>query len=584
MTMTQAAAWLDEIAEPRRRLRRHVDLKWIAISLCVALIAWLTLVPFVFLVWESFLTPETASKAAQFTLDNYRVAYSSTETLRLFSNSLLFALGTSALSFTIGTGFAWINERTDTPFKALFYAFSLIPLVIPGILFTVAWILLASPKIGILNLVLQSWFDTKTVFFNIYSLAGMVWVDGLHYSPIAFLLMTAAFRSMDPSLEESALMSGASVLYIARNITLKLAWPAVLASLLILFVRALESFEVPALLGLPVGLEVYTSSIYQAIHKYPSEVGLASSYAITLLLITSICIYLQSRLSNEASRFSTVTGKGFRPRVIQIGRWRYVTAALFISYFFAVVALPFFVLIWSSLQKFYSVPSAEALSRLTLDAYRTVLSYPNFVRSVSNNVLLSITCATIIMLLSSVLCWIVVRTKIPGRWLIDNLASMPLVFPGIVLGLAIMVCYLTIDIGIYGTIWILLVAYITRFLPYGMRYNTGSMLQIHKELEESAAMSGASWTMTFRRIILPLLKPGLLAGWIYIVIVSMRELSSSILLYSPGSEVVPIMIWELWQNGQYVELSALGVMLIGALFFLVMTAQLIGRRFGIAER
>ena len=170
--------------------------------------------------------------------------------------------------------------------------------------------------------------------------------------------------------------------------------------------------------------------------------------------------------------------------------------------------------------------------------------------------------------------WVVVRTKIPGRWLLDSLASMPLVFPGIVLGLSIMICYLYIDIGIYGTIWIMLVAYVTRFLPYGMRYVSTSMLQIHKELEESAAMSGASWSMNFRRIVLPLLKPGLLAGFIYVVIVSIRELSSSILLYSPGTEVVSIMIWELWQNGQYVELSALGVMLILLLFVLVMIAQI----------
>jgi iron(III) transport system permease protein len=145
------------------------------------------------------------------------------------------------------------------------------------------------------------------------------------------------------------------------------------------------------------------------------------------------------------------------------------------------------------------------------------------------------------------------------------------------------VCYLTIDIGIYGTLWIMFIAYVTRFLPYGMRYNSASMLQIHKELEESAAMSGASWGMTFARVVLPLLKPGLLAGFIYVMIVSIRELSSSILLYSPGTEVVSIMIWELWQNGQYVELSALGVMLIAALFVLVLLAQLAGRRFGIAE-
>ena len=196
-----------------------------------------------------------------------------------------------------------------------------------------------------------------------------------------------------------------------------------------------------------------------------------------------------------------------------------------------------------------------------------------------NSLFLAFTTAVVIMLIGAVISWVVVRTKVPGRWILDNLASLPLVFPGLVLGLAIMICYLYLDIGVYGTIWIMLIAYVTRFLPYGMRYVSTSMLQIHKELEESAAMSGASWAMTFRRVVLPLLKPGILAGFIYVMIVSIRELSSSILLYSP----VSIMIWELWQNGQYVELSALGVMLIIALFCLVMVAQFIGKRFGISE-
>ena len=204
-------------------------------------------------------------------------------------------------------------------------------------------------------------------------------------------------------------------------------------------------------------------------------------------------------------------------------------------------------------------------------------------RSVWNSLLLAVTTATLVMLVSAVICWIVVKTKLRGRWLLDNFASLPMVFPGIVLGLAIMILYLYLPIGVYGTIWIMLIAYVTRFMPYGLRYNTTSMLQIHKELEESAAMSGASWATAFRRIILPLLKPGLVAGWIYIVIVSIRELSSSILLYSPGTEVISILIWELWENGQYVELSALGVMFIIGLFFLVLVAQAIGKRFGIRE-
>src|SRR5437899_5125758 len=440
---------------------QRLDSKWLLIGVPIALVVWLSLVPLVFLLWQSFLTPQTASRPAVFTLENFETAYLSAETFRLFFNSVQFATGTAAFSLCLGTALAWMNERTNTPFKRLFFALSLIPLVIPGILFTVSWIMLASPKIGILNVWLQWLFGTDAVFFDIYTMTGMIWTDGLHYSPMAFLLMTAAFRSMDPSLEESAMMSGASILQIAWKITLKLSWPAALGSLLILFVRSLESFEVPALLGLPVGIQVYTSSIYQAIHQYPSQVGLAAAYAITLLLITSVGIYFQSRLAYQGAKYSTVTGKGFRPRTVDLGTWRYFTAALFIAYFVIIVLLPFLVLVWSSLQKFYSAPSWAALSRLSLDSYRTILDYPQFWSTVRNSLFLALTTAVIIMLIGAVISWVVVRTKVPGRWILDNLASLPLVFPGLVLGLAIMICYLYLDIGVSGTIWIMLIAYVT---------------------------------------------------------------------------------------------------------------------------
>jgi iron(III) transport system permease protein len=579
-TLNPAEAMSAEAPAPRAF---SISLKWVVIGLCVAFTLYIAVIPLGFLLWQSFFTPQTASKAAVFTLENYVTAYSSSETVRLFWNSVRFAVGVAFFAFIVGTGLAWINERTNTPLKGLFYALSLIPLVIPGILFTVAWILLGSPKIGIINLTLMDWFGLQSAPFDIYSMWGMIWVDGLHYSPMAFLLMTAAFRAMDPSLEESATMSGANVLQVIWHVTLKLAWPAIFATFLILFVRAIESFEVPALLGLPVGIQVFTSSIYQAIHRYPSQVGLASSYAVTLLVITSVGIFFISRLSSSGSKYSTMTGKGFRPRQIDLGKWRWVAAAIFFVYFSLIVLLPFLVLLWSSFQKFYSVPSMEALKNLTLDPYRFVFSYPNLTRSVWNSMVLSFGSATLIMLITSVICWIVVKTKLPGRWLLDNLASLPMVFPGLVLGLSLMIFYLNVDIGVYGTMWIMFIAYVTRFMPYGLRFNTTSMMQIHKELEESAAMSGASWGTTFYRIILPLLKPGLLAGWIYIMIVSIRELSSSILLYSPGTEVVSIVIWELWENGQYVELSALGVLFIMLLFALVMCAQYIGKKFGIKE-
>ena len=553
------------------------DAKWLLIGAPVALVIWLALVPLAFLLWQSVLTPQTASAPAQFTLDNFRTAYFSADTARLFFNSLQFSAGSALLALVVGTTLAFLNERTNTPFKTLFFALAIIPLVIPGILFTVSWIMLASPKIGIINLALQGLFATDAVFVNIYTMAGMIFVDGLHYSPMAFLLMTAAFRSMDPALEESAMMSGASVPQVARRITLKLAWPAAFGALLILFVRSIESFEVPALLGLPVGIHVYTSSIYQAIHEYPSQIGLAAAYAVTLLLVTSLGIYAQARLSSQGAKFATVTGKGFRPRTIDLGNWRYLTASCSSSCTSS-SSCCCRSWCWSGRRcrsstahrpgprsrASASIPTARCSTRRSSPRrYGIAWCWPS-------------AAPPSIMLVSAVISWIVVRTRLPGRWMLDNLASLPLVFPGLVLGLAIMVCYLTLDIGVYGTLWIMFIAYVTRFLPYGMRYSSGSMLQIHKELEESAAMSGATWGLTFRRVVLPLLKPGLLAGFIYVMIVSIRELSSSILLYSPGTEVVSIMIWELWQNGQYVELSALGVMLIVLLFLLVLLAQFVG--------
>jgi iron(III) transport system permease protein len=559
------------------------DAKWLVIGVCLAIVAVLALVPFCFMIWQSFNTAETADAPAVLTLGNYVTAYTNPETVVTFWNSVQFALGGSLVAFVIGTALAWMNERTNTPMRRLFFALSIVPLIIPSILFTIAWIMLASPKIGLLNTVAMSWFGLDAPPFNIYSMWGMIWVDGLHYSPMAFLLMSSAFKAMDPSLEESAVMSGSSVFSTLYRITLKLAFPAIVATVLTLFVRAIESFEVPALLGLPAGIQVFTSAIYQAIHQYPSQIGLAAAYSVILLVLTTGGIYVQARISASGSKYATVTGKGFRPRTIDLGAWRYFTLAIFIVYFLLIVVMPFLVLLWSSLQKFYAPPSMEALSRITLDGYRYILGSDTIRAAALNSLWMSITTATVVMLLASVVCWIVVKTKIPGRWMLDNLASLPMVFPGLVLGVSIMIFYLTFDIGIYGTFWIILLAYITRFLPYGLRYSTTSMLQIHKDLEESGGMSGASWLTVFRRIVLPLLKPGLVAGWIYVMIVSIRELSTSILLYSPGNEVISIVIWELWENGQYVELSALSVIFIFMLLVLVGLAQMAGKRFGVKD-
>jgi iron(III) transport system permease protein len=574
-------ATADHIAIVPRALRSEPQ--WLILGAVILFVAWLALVPLAFLIWQSFSASTGFGEPAQFTLSNYASVYTSARTAELFGNSLAFASGAATLSLLIGTALAWMNERTNTPFKSLVYALSVVPLIVPGILFVAAWILLASPKIGILNLILQSVFSTNRVFFDVYTLRGMIWVDGIQHAPIAFLLMSATFKSMDPSLEESALMSGASIFQLTHRITLKLALPAAMAAFLILFVRSIESFENPALLGLPVGIEVFTSAIYDALHGFPSDAGLASTYAVALLFITAGGILWQSRLARNSGRYATIGGKGFRPRQMDLGRGRYVAAGFFILYGLLVIGLPFLVLVWSSLQRFYSVPSWHALKTVSLVNYRAVVAYPNIGEALWNSIFLALSSATIVMIVSAAVGWIVLRTKLRGRFVLDAVASLPMVMPGLVVGLAIMVTYLAIPAGIYGTIWILLIAYLTRFLPYGLRFNNSAMIQLHKELEESAALSGASWLATFRRVVLPLLKPGLIAGWLYIVIVSVRELSSSVLLYGPDSQVLSIVLWELWQNGQYVQLAALGVMLIVVLFVVVLIAQWVSRRFGVRE-
>jgi iron(III) transport system permease protein len=559
------------------RLRRVASWRNLILAAAVAAIGYLALVPLGFLLWQTFTT-----RTGAFTLGTFRDAYSAVGLGTMTLNSLVFAFGSSALAIALGTTLAYLIVRTDVPFKALMMALSLVPLIIPGILYTISWIFLASPEIGILN---QHVVEPLTgQRFDVFSLGGMVVVEGLHLSPLVFLLMVAAFRSMDPALEESAIMSGASLPTVFRRITLPLARPALYAAILIMAVRGLESFEVPAVLGLPNHVWVFTSRIWSVLNALPPDYGQAGAYALSLLALTTIGVLWHSRLSRRGGRaFQTVSGKGFRPRPMELGRWRAPAAAFILGYFVVSVLLPLGVLVYASTQPFYQPPSGQTLAHMSLENYATVFHLPLAREAVRNSLVLGVGAATTVMLLAAIASWIVVRTRIRGRWMVDGLASMPLVVPGLVLGVALLSVYLRVSLPIYGTLWILFIAYLTRYLPYGMRYASTSMFQIGRELEESAQMSGASWWQSFRRIVLPLLAPGLLAGWIYIVVVSLRELGSSVLLYSPGKEVLSIVIWEQYRNGQLTQLAALGVMMVGGLVALVAVAYKLGARVGVRE-
>lgn len=556
---------------PRELLRPQT----LIILAVVLTVAYLAVVPLGYLLWGTFFDE------GGFTLRFFGEAYSQIPLTELLGNSFTFAIGSTTISVVLGTTLAYLQARTDVPFKRLVFAASLVPLIIPGILHTVAWILLFSPEIGVLNAWLEPVFGPRA--FNVYSMPGMIWVEGLHLSPLVFLLMSAAFRSMDPSLEESALMSGARMRTVIRRITLPLVVPALSAAILVMMVRVLEAFEVPAILGIRAREWVFVSRIYESLDDFPPKYGEGGALAMSLLLLTSVGVLIQSRLSRRGKAFQTVTGKGFRPRGLPLGRWRWPAAGLVFVYFLVAVVMPVLVLIYSSLLPFYAEPSAEQFSRFTLENYVATFTRPHTLNAFKNSLVLGIGSATAVMFFMAIASWLVVRTRLPGRWLVDNLAFSPLAIPGLVMGVALLFVYLRFPLPIYGTLWILFLAYCTRYMPYGMRYSSSSMVQISGELEESAQTSGASWWQTFRRVNLPLLMPGLIAGWIYIVLVSFRELSSSILLYSPGNEVLSIVIWERWENGQFTQLAALGMVMVATLVVLVVLASRLGARIGVKE-
>ncbi len=550
---------------------------------CSLFVVYLAGIPLVMLLYGSLRSAPIGEPGAAYTVQNYVKAYFDREFYFLFWNSLKYATGTTIVSSVIGTYLAWISERTNTPFKKVFVVMALIPFIIPGILSTIAWILLLSPKIGLINLVVKELLGLDSAPFNIYSMGGMVWAEAIHLYPLVFLLMSAAFRNMDTSLEEASLTAGSSTFTTFRRITLPLMRPAMFGVLLVMFIRGIEAFEVPALVGVPARISVFTTKIFLAIHQFPSDFGLAGAYAVTLLAISTAGVLLYQKLTRREERYATVTGKGYRPRVIDLGGWKYVTCLSAFAIFFLAVVSPVFVLLWSSFIPYYGVPSWELVGKLTLSNYRYILNYPLALTAFKNSFYLSVGSATFVMLLTSVIAWITVKSKLPGRAFLDNMTFIPIAMPGIVLGVSLIWVYLTLPIPIYGTIWVLLLAYITKFMPYGIRAASASMIQINKELEEASLASGGTWFQTFRKVILPLLMPGFVAGWIYISIIALRELSTSILLYSYNSTVLSIMAFDLWEGGQYTYVCALGVLMVLLLVAMAFVARKLGAKIGIAE-
>jgi iron(III) transport system permease protein len=567
-------------------IRALGDGKTLALVFFSALLVYLVIVPLVVLVFGSFksVAPGTPDYfTLNLTLDNYVRAFASRYLPRATLNTAIFALGSSTIAFGLGAFLAWVSERTNSPFRSLLYVMAISRVILPGVLVTFSWIVLMSPEIGILNRLLVAAFGLKTGPFNIYSMAGMIWVEAIELTPLAFLLMASAFRSMDPSLEEAAMVAGSGPLQIFRRVTLPMMQPALLSALVLLFIRGIESFETPALIGLRARIFVYTTEIWLNSTRAPTDYGLAGAYAMVLVLISAALILVYLRLTSHSEKYMTITGKGYRPRMVDLGNWRILTGAVSLFILLLVFVVPMLTVTWMSLVPSFLASSPQAFQRISFKAYRDALMFPLTRQGIQNSMILGIAAASGVTLITAVVAYIVVKTKLRGRALLDFLTFVPYVVPGIIFGLSILWFYLNVMPFLYGTLGILLLAYLGKYLPVAMRINVACMAQVHSDLEEAAATCQSSWTKSFVKITLPLIRPGLVAAWIWVFVHSFREIPTAMILAYPGTEPVGIVMFKFWEDSTYQRLAAFGVMLFLVLLVSSLAAMRIGKRFGIRD-
>jgi iron(III) transport system permease protein len=536
---------------------------------CAGIALWLVLVPLSALLYNAF-TEDTGFGPGAFSLDNFVEAYSSWHILRLFWNSLVFAVATAVTTFVMGAAIAWVVERTDAPGASLFHTLALLSFAIPGLLMAMAWIFVLSPNIGWGNALLKSAFGLGEAPLNIYSMAGMTWALASHYFPLAYLALGPALRVIDMRMEEAALMAGGHYGQVFARVTLPLLRPAILSALLLLFVMGMASYEVPRLIGRPARIDVFTTDIQGAIIAAPPAFGVASALSLTLLAICVLAVSFYRRATRDADAFATITGKGYKPTRVKLRRWRWPVALAIGALFLCALGLPLFTLVWQSFFRNLVQPFASTGASATLDNYEFILSYPIFLSAVKTSVVLAAMAATIVAGLTFVMAWIAQRALPRYGFILDALAFAPIAIPGVIVGAGILVAYLMLPIPVYNTIWILLIAYVTLYLPYGMRFASSGITQIHRELEEAAEVAGAGIGQVLGRIMLPLLAPVLLAGWIYVFVLAVRELGASIFLVGPGTHVLGTISLTMWEEGgSYGAVAALGVIQIVPLVVIV---------------
>jgi iron(III) transport system permease protein len=554
-------------------VRRLGGRAWIALLL--AILAFLVVYPVLMLLLGALTDTNPVIDGFgnfRLSLDNFTKVLVNPNVANAMLNSLIVCTGGTAIALVIGLFFAWIVVRTDTPAKEFIAAVSMVPLFVPPLVAGIAWVILGSPKTGLLNTMFK-WMGTD-LRVDFYTMPGMIFVFGIYYAPYVYMFVAPALRNMDPSLEEASEVAGASAFSTLFRVTFPLIAPAIISGMLLSFVVMLGIYGIPAALGAPANVSVLTTYIFKLTAWSPPQYSTAAAVAILLMIVTGLLVWMQTKVLSGRS-FTTVAGKAFRPRALKLGSWRWFTLALAIIYLFVVVVLPTLALVVAAFRKFMFIKDAASLvdmKQYSLVHFNSVLDNPLTLRSIWNTMKVGVITAVIGGILSFAIGYTIHRSKLAGRGVVDLLSTLPVAIPGLVVGVAYLWAWIGLPGGLYGTIWILALAFVARFVPDTVKALSTSFLQIHKELEEAAWISGASLLGTIRTIVLPLARPGVLAAMTLLFVLSIRELGSSLFLYSSDTTVMAVLLLDYYEGGNIGKAAAFSLIqtvLLGVLIGLI---------------
>jgi iron(III) transport system permease protein len=506
-------------------------------------------------------------------LANYAAIVGDATTWRVVATTLEFSAYTLVVAFIFGLPVAWLAERTDLPGRSLLFALMTVGLLNPGFTSAMGWLFVLHPRVGILNKWLMEEFGLGRAPFDIASVAGMGWVQGLNLAPLAFIMTAATFRAMDPVLEEAALVCRAGFIETMLRVTLRLAWPGILAAGIFIFMIGFAAFDVPAVIGW--SNRIFTFSTYM-VSLVGSNEGLPQYGRVAALAALSIAIalvlaWIYNRMQRQARRYEVVTGKGYRPRLTRLGHWAWVAWGFIGLYLLLGIGLPVLLLIWASLLPYLQLPTARAFAALSLDNYRDI-GWSLAAQAMGNTGLLMVLAATITIALSIAFSWTVLRTRMRSREAIDFVAFLPHVIPSVVFGIAALLMTLfLVDrvVPIYGTVWILLAVFVIGRISYGTRMTNSALIQLHAELVESGRICGAATWPVLRSVVLPLIAPTLVYAWMWIALLCYRELTLAVVLTTTDNLTLPVLIWNLWNGGEPGVAAALALVMLTALLPLI---------------